>query len=464
LLSKEKKNYTKQLADNKQPQPVPDLSPKGPFEGSEKMDSVNKTQTIEEVSCETPKSLGETNSNADLGEPPSAEDSWLLNSIETHVKIRDDRIISETEAAQVTRPALNAPIDAIDNWFLGLPDLYKRKILRNFEGLILEKSRSFVSSEGDNGDVASECGSVYKHEPKALLPVLTEEKDEDEECLPAGVIAAGSTYPLLACADHTWEPCAGEHFSIRQQGYMSSKQKAPSGPSFFEVIKVDTFRTAAQRESVVIPRKIQRAKHSVCSNHPHVPSVIAINCQLPNDSPIMFNSTTGYNGPCVQMVFQFGITEQCRDWLAVMEAAAAQRLPCPPDVPNALKLLVEWCKYAVDDFDIRGRFKAMALVDNIGELDLPSMVASYNGKPTLITHSGTLTRGDDLLQLDINIHRFAFVARKGLDYVKEKLELGDIRIGFTIEAREDEYLPEQMLGCAFVKKFKRSRTELFENL
>lgn len=63
------------------------------------------------------------------------------------------------------------------------------------------------------------------------------------------------------------------------------------------------------------------------------------------------------------------------------------------------------CRVAPTNPEYRGRFKAMAQVWNIKELGLPGFIEKYNGKPVLITKSGTFIKGNGYYEMDINVHR-----------------------------------------------------------
>lgn len=73
---------------------------------------------------------------------------------------------------------------------------------------------------------------------------------------------------------------------------------------------------------------------------------------------------------------------------------------------------------------------------------------SYNGKPVLIKKTGTMYRGANFIEMDVNVHKFTYPCRLCLINMKEKFAEMVIRVGFTIEGRSDEELPEVLLGCA----------------
>lgn len=67
--------------------------------------------------------------------------------------------------------------------------------------------------------------------------------------------------------------------------------------------------------------------------------------------------------------------------------------------------LTTGCRQGPSDADFRGRFKVIATVKNMEQLDLPGFISNYNSKPVLITKSGTLCRGDGYCEMDIRVHR-----------------------------------------------------------
>ncbi|CAM9182620.1 unnamed protein product [Heterosigma akashiwo] len=366
-----------------------------------------------------------------------------------------------SSAGQVRRSEeWKAEASPLEQWFYDLPEATKQNIYDQQTKKSTSPTTGFRGTEEKVEEAAAEKapnsgGDSLTPSQNGILPPVSD----------AGTVEAGSTFPRNGeDEEHSWEPSPADMFRVRQPGYSSTGQKAPSGPAFYETLRVDTFRTPERREGRLVPRTLRPCPHTVESGHPDVPSVFVVNCQIPNiDGAVVhspFNKNPEYDGPCFQIVFHFGITEQTRDWLRQLQEEGAAAA-----VPPALRLWALWCREAPASFERRAQFKAMAMVDNPEELNLPGLVLRYNGKPALITNSGTLSRGGpSLLQMDINVHRFAYLARKGLDMVKEKLEQGRIRVGFTVESREEEHLPEQMLGVCFFKKYKRNKAPLFHDL
>ena len=118
----------------------------------------------------------------------------------------------------------------------------------------------------------------------------------------------------------------------------------------------------------------------------------------------------------------------------------------------ALKLLQMYCKVAPDEPQLtaveRGRFKVLAQIRNIDEVNIPSFAKGYNGKPALINKTGVLSWAPDksYLNMDINIHGFGYMARSGLQSIFRDFQDFILSVGFVLEGRADSELPEVMLG------------------
>jgi hypothetical protein len=91
----------------------------------------------------------------------------------------------------------------------------------------------------------------------------------------------------------------------------------------------------------------------------------------------------------------------------------------------------------------------MGFIDDIEKYGLPGLSTRFNGKPVLIKKTGTLHRGaDSYMEMDVNVFKFTYATRVCLMSMKDRMASMVIRCGFTNEGRDDEELPEILLGCA----------------
>ena len=73
----------------------------------------------------------------------------------------------------------------------------------------------------------------------------------------------------------------------------------------------------------------------------------------------------------------------------------------------------QYFERAARDTAMAARFKLIAKAVNSSELGIGSFLETYNGKPVLIKN-GTVHRGDNYFELDVNVHTWGMLARKTL--------------------------------------------------
>ena len=81
----------------------------------------------------------------------------------------------------------------------------------------------------------------------------------------------------------------------------------------------------------------------------------------------------------------------------------------------------------------------------IVETSVPKFIQGYNGKPALVTKSGTFTRHENYIEFSINVNMWGLIAKKGLFALVPTFPDFIFNVGFTIEARKDEEMPGEFL-------------------
>ncbi|KAG5180463.1 hypothetical protein JKP88DRAFT_349555 [Tribonema minus] len=264
---------------------------------------------------------------------------------------------------------------------------------------------------------------------------------------PAGATvkrAVGYAAGDAAAPAHTWQDGDVSQFVVRGPKYMTDRVKTPSAPALYTMVGCDFYCTPA-RVSNVSDAHVSVQEISAQAPVPHlpeIPRVIVVNAQMPNQPPDMFSNSD--DGPGLQAIFYFAITQQTVDALRDLDKA-----------PSAVKLWARYCAKHGEDEETRGRFKAMCVVGNWADAGLNANLKGWNGKPVLITKTGETFAGKPAagggmtcLEMDINVHRFRFPAKKALHTLMERFEKMILHVGFTIEGRTPDELPEGMLACA----------------
>eukprot|EP00656_Telonema_subtile_P035081 TRINITY_DN3908_c0_g1_i3.p1 TRINITY_DN3908_c0_g1~~TRINITY_DN3908_c0_g1_i3.p1 ORF type:complete len:270 (+),score=56.34 TRINITY_DN3908_c0_g1_i3:91-900(+) len=206
----------------------------------------------------------------------------------------------------------------------------------------------------------------------------------------------------------------------------------------YDCVGVDIYRSKKPvyhiASQLQLPQ-VERDNSSDC-----VPSTIVLNVMVPTASPSMFSQK--HSGETVNVVFCFVMRKST--------ATALKQLHC---APAAVQLLHKYFRDAPQGHsDVADRFKLSGKVCNWEEADLPAMLSRFNGKPTLVTKSGTWYstwhQGAGHAELDCNTAYWCYMARKALHSSWKVIGKAVFDFGVVVEGRDDSELPEQMLASA----------------
>uniref|UniRef100_A0A7S2MX10 Protein ENHANCED DISEASE RESISTANCE 2 C-terminal domain-containing protein n=1 Tax=Helicotheca tamesis TaxID=374047 RepID=A0A7S2MX10_9STRA len=243
--------------------------------------------------------------------------------------------------------------------------------------------------------------------------------------------------------EHSYMGVDASTFHLRVgPNYKKKKTKAPSGSALYELVSMDfiqaeTFLKDA-KDAIELPSI--PGVTDVETGNEFVPPMLVVNSWLPtkDHGPL---SNGKLEKPSYICVIVFAIEQWVVEELKDIDNASP-----------AVKLLAEWCREAETNVEFRGRFKAIGLVEEMEKMGIPGFITQYNGKPTLITKSGNFTRHEKYIEMAINVHLWAYVARKGMLTLLPSFAKLLINVGFTIEGRSDMELPEVLLGgCRFIR-------------
>ncbi|KAL3824194.1 hypothetical protein ACJIZ3_020223 [Penstemon smallii] len=303
---------------------------------------------------------------------------------------------------------------------------------------------------GENDNLMDNCGIIpnnflSRKKAASILPFKWKDGHPNATLLSSKVLLqrpiAGSQVqfcPLGKRVPNSWSDMEPGSFKVRGITYFRDKRKElASNCAAYNPFGLDVY--LSQRKIDHISRFVELPS---ISSSEKLPPILVVNAQIPLYPAAIFHGET--DGEGINFVLYFKLSERFAKELPEHFQENIRRL-IDDEVEKVKGFRVE----TVVPF--RERLKILGRVANVDDLPLSAaerkLMHAYNEKPVLSRPQHKFHSGENYFEIDLDMHRFSYISRKGFETFLDRLKLCVLDFGLTIQGNKVEELPEQILCC-----------------